>query len=163
MPTPPRRNEFQLPEPEPLNPVPKSPSAFFLAIIPLPIAALIIGGIVLVVHGYPSRPLGEALAVPLPNLEQAQQEWTTAAPVASFATMTNAGKLPAVDNRQLLAPCDPDLYVTINGACWIPLALEKCPKGKAFEHEGKCYARALRAERVPQSGEPRASSVANPP
>ena len=112
-----------------------------------------------------------ALTIPMPHKQEAPtpaldaptplQEWTTA-DAGVLALRVVLGKLPPPDPRQRKAPCDPDLNVEINGYCWIPLAVEKCPKGKAFEHEGKCYAYSLESKRVPQSGEPRYPGVAEP-
>jgi hypothetical protein len=52
----------------------------------------------------------------------------------------------------------------INGVCWLRLDIRPpCPKDAeayAFEHEGKCYAYALRAERPKQSGDPQLVNVA---
>jgi hypothetical protein len=76
--------------------------------------------------------------------------------------ITRAALPPPVDN-QLRAPCDPDVEEEINGYCWTPLGKTKCPPLKAFEHNGKCYRRVLRVERIPQSGEVRAGNVAGEP
>lgn len=74
------------------------------------------------------------------------------------------GALPRPDPRQRKPPCDPDLEKEANGYCWIGLAVTPpCPKGKAWEYEGRCYAYALKVERTPSSGEPHPSNVAGEP
>lgn len=87
------------------------------------------------------------------------QEWATDT-VPHFLSSSIAGVLPAPDPRQRKPPCDPDMERAIEGACWIPVDVKPCPKGKAFEHDGQCYARALNPARTPTSGEPRPSNVA---
>lgn len=92
----------------------------------------------------------------------AAQEFTTDAAPSRFANVF-LGELPATDDpRQYRAPCESEFYVELKGKCWIPLDIKPCPKGRAWEHEGKCYVRALRAERTPTSGEPQRANIAGP-
>jgi hypothetical protein len=93
--------------------------------------------------------------------EPVPQVWATdTAPSFGMLARTLPGKLPPADPRQRRPPCDPDMEEAIDGVCWVPLALAHCPveKGKAFEHNGKCYGRALQPARVPSTGEPRQSA-----
>jgi len=90
------------------------------------------------------------------------QQWATDT-VPHFISSSITGALPAPDPRQRKPPCDPDMERAIEGSCWIPVDVKPCPKGKAWEHEGQCYARALNAARLPSSGEFRPSNVAGEP
>lgn len=106
-----------------------------------------------------TRPLAAPGPSPLPH-PQVPLQVSTYAPLA--LAVTALGRLPPGVETQRKPPCDPDAEEAIGGWCWIPLDVEKCPveKGKAFEHEGKCYLRALRAERPPTTGEPTRLPVA---
>lgn len=98
---------------------------------------------------------------PLPRPEMPLQQST----YAPFQLAVNPlGRLPEGIETQRKPPCDPDAEEAIGGWCWIPLDVDTCPveKRKAFEHNGKCYLRALRAERPPTTGEPRPMPVAAP-
>lgn len=126
----------------------------------VPIAAVAL----LVLGAVPSLLYALTPRLPPPS-EELTQDWTsdTSQPLR-FAAMA-LGKLPPDDDRrQLRAPCDTDMYVEMDGRCWLPLALDPCPNKKgAFQHEGKCYARALKAQGIPTSGEqPRPLGVADP-
>jgi hypothetical protein len=89
--------------------------------------------------------------------------WTTdAAGAMPLVSILIPGKLPPPDPRQRRPPCDPDLHVEMEKACWVPLDVKPCPAGKAVMHEGRCFAPAMRAERTPTTGEPRAPTVASP-
>lgn len=87
--------------------------------------------------------------------------------LGSLATAAIA-ELPVAIHSQRVPPCDPDLERPIRGACWVPVDVEPCPRGKAYVHDngpgadGKCYARAMKAARSPTSGDPRSGSVADP-
>lgn len=103
---------------------------------------------------------------PLPVGPQAplQRGTTSAMDVLPFIGRAALAKLPPPAPNQLKAPCDPDLEEEINGYCWTPLAVERCPPEKAcWTHNGKFYQRVLRVQRVPQSGEVRAGNVAGEP
>jgi hypothetical protein len=94
-----------------------------------------------------------------------EQRWTAGPGVASMAMDVVRGALPAPDPRQRKAPCDPDVEREVGGYCWVPIAVWPCPKGKTWEHAGKCYQRALRVEKLPRdptSGEGRPLGVADP-
>lgn len=130
----------------------------------LGIAALVILAIILAIA--PSKktapPPPEAFEVPVPL-----QEATTAADAGAMAWRVVPGTLPVPDTRQLKAEgCRKALgqYV-INGVCWQQLPVPPpCPRSDgAFEHDDhRCYVPVLRAERAPQSGEPRPRGVAEP-
>lgn len=143
------------PEPQPLSLTIRD-----LALkVPTVVALLAIAGVLGLATSSAYR-----LAVPEapPPLEQ---QWTGGS--GNVATMTAdvvRRTLPDPDPRQRRPPCDPDVgEEAINGACWIRLSVEKCNTQKAFEHNGKCYWRALRPEplpRSPTSGEGRPVGVA---
>lgn len=90
------------------------------------------------------------------------------APVFAALATTATQELPMVIQGQALPPCEPDLERRLRDACWIPLDVSPCPKGKAFindkgpEADGKCYTRAMKAARSPTSGEPRPHAIADP-
>jgi hypothetical protein len=90
------------------------------------------------------------------------------APAFAALATTALQELPATIQGQALPPCEPDLERRLKDACWIPLDVSPCPKGKAFvndrgpEADGKCYARAMKAARSPTSGEPRPHAIADP-
>lgn len=109
-----------------------------------------------------SRRLPPTAPVPSPTSPPMDLQTSTYAPYP--LVMATLGRLPDGVDTQRKPPCDPDAEEAIGGWCWIPLAVEKCPtdKGKAFEHNGKCYLRALRAARSPTTGEPRPFPVAGP-
>lgn len=110
---------------------------------------------------------GDGLPVPSPARPQIElQGWT--ADVRSTQTMVSwiiPGALPPPDPRQRRPPCEPLIEAEIGGVCWTYLGI-KPPCGKAWQHEDKCYLRALEAvkmPRVPSTGEPRApAGVAAP-
>lgn len=89
--------------------------------------------------------------------------------VLTTASLLTVNELPPAIPLQRTPPnCDPDLERPIRGACWVPLDVTPCPKGKAYvndkgpEADGKCYARGMKAARPPTSGEPRPLGVADP-
>lgn len=109
-----------------------------------------------------------ATSIVAPDLEPG---WAVGARVPVFAALGTVAieELPAPSPRQRLKPnCDPDLERELRGACWVPVDVKPCPRGKAYlndkgpEADGKCYARGMRAEPVPTSGEPRSAGVADP-
>lgn len=95
-----------------------------------------------------------------------EQNFTAGAGMATFALASVRGALPPPDPRQKVAPCDTDVgEEEIGGVCWIRLAVDKCNAQKAYPHNGKCYWRALRPEKLPRnptSGEPRPLGIADP-
>lgn len=104
---------------------------------------------------------------PMP-LEPPPLGWTTdgaslAPPVIHALYL---GKLPPPDPRQRKAPCDTEMEVEIAGWCWVPIAKDPCPKGKAYAHDGGCFTPALRAEKLPPTpttGQPFPVTVAGEP
>lgn len=97
---------------------------------------------------------------PVPVGPQVELQASTAAAFPPVVAMLN--RLPDGVDTQRKPPCDPEMEHAIGGWCWIPLDTKPCPKGKAWEHEGRCYLRALRAARSPTTGEPRTVPVAAP-
>lgn len=108
-------------------------------------------------------PTGAGPVLPSP-LEPAVplQEWTVDAGTRPLLTSMVLKRLPPVDPRQRLAPCDKEMEVEMEGACWIPLDLDPCPEGKAIKHNGRCYGRALNASRPSTSGDVYPVNLANP-
>ena len=115
---------------------------------------------------------GRHAEAPAPLLEAVVAEVTPAIPLQEWSSDAGRidlsavllGKLPPMDPRQRKPPCRETIgEEAISGACWLRLDVRPpCPDGEAWEHKGKCYAFALRAERLPQSGEPRPVSIADP-
>jgi hypothetical protein len=151
----------------PKSPPPMRPLAVSIVVsrlhVIVPVAAVAALALVL------TPGLALLLLQPPPGLLEAprEQRWTAdTGNVASLAWAALRGVLPPPDPRQKRAPCDPEVgEEDIGGVCWIRLAVEKCPAGKAFPHNGKCYWRALRPEplpREPTSGDGRPLGVADP-
>lgn len=92
------------------------------------------------------------------------QEWTTAEAYDPLRWVI-LGSLPPPDPRQRKPPCRTTIgEEPIKGACWLRLDVRPpCPSGEAWEHDGKCYAYALRAEKSPQSGEVMRVNIASEP
>lgn len=97
--------------------------------------------------------------------------WAVDARGTALATLATAAlnELPPATPMQRVPPnCDPDLERPLRGACWVPVDVSPCPKGKAYvndkgpEADGKCYARGMKAARAPTSGEPRPHAIADP-
>lgn len=124
------------------------------------IASLVAAALVFaVVPGRRAAPSEPELDAPVPMQE--------ATPTADAGPIIHIvlGKLPPPGPNQLRSgQCDPEqAQVEINGGCW--LKTEKpppCPRGKLWEHEGRCWIPVAQAKPVPQSGEPRPRGVAGP-
>jgi hypothetical protein len=136
-----------------------------------------------------TAPVAVAIAlilVAVPRAMDAVKEWAAHVPASAPQLVTEPGvvsvrvpalaaigttalaELPAAIPGQAVPPCDPDLERPLRGACWIPVDVSPCPKGKAYvndkgpEADGKCYARGMKAARSPTSGEPRPHAIADP-
>ena len=157
--------------PKPLPPLtpPPDPVARFSVkdlqvSVPIVAFAFLVGGVVLLIR-YPGQPL----TVQQPPAE-ARPSFAVDlhSVVLASAAGAHAGALPEALPDQRKPPCDPDLERELRGACWLPMAVERCPPGKAFLNDqgpradGKCYTRSMRAARSPTSGEPRTGSIADP-
>jgi hypothetical protein len=116
----------------------------------------------------------EAWAAP-PATRAAPQDpdpgWAVDARGTAMAALASAmvNELPPASPMQRTPPnCDPDLERPLRGACWVPVDVSPCPKGKAYlndkgpEADGKCYARGMKAARSPTSGDPRPPAIADP-
>ena len=96
------------------------------------------------------------------------QEWTAAPDALPMLARVLPGTLPPPDPRQRKPPCRAGIgEQAINGYCWLQLAVgPPCPaEDGAYEHNGKCFAYVLRAEKAPStptSGEPQRANVAGP-
>lgn len=112
-------------------------------------------------------PKGNPLPTPLP-VPQIELQNTANARVPWTLARLALTKLPPAIDAQHKKPCELDMEREINGACWIPLDLHPCPKGKAWVNDGeggdgKCYARSMKFPIPPTSGDPDApSGVAAP-
>lgn len=112
--------------------------------------------------GVVTQPLVEALvadvAAPMP-----MQEWTTDAGSMMVLAAVLPGRLPEPDAKQK-RQCDRLLGEhELNGGCWMPTDVPPpCPEGRLWLHEDKCWRPIPKTARVPQSGEPRPVSIADP-
>jgi hypothetical protein len=136
----------------------------FVFTLPTVVALLCVAGLLGVPLGLAYRAgMGEAL--PSPAVEQ---RWTAGTgSVASLASWVVRGALPAPDPRQRRPPCASSIgEEAINGVCWLRLDIRppcpKDPEAYAWEHNGKCYAYALKPAGLPTSGEGRVPGVADP-
>lgn len=124
--------------------------------------SLVPAGVVLGAFAFALVP-GKA-AGPLEHTPPAAQAWAT--DTASVLTALGTwvpGTLPPPDPRQRKPPCDPDMELEAQGFCWVGLLVKPpCPEGKAYEHRGACYGRSIRPERLPTTGEPKPTPLANP-
>lgn len=97
-----------------------------------------------------------------------EQRWTAGTgAVASLSLAAVSGALPPADPRQRRPPCLERIgEEAFNGVCWLRLDVRppcpKDPEAYAWEHNGKCYAYALKAAGLPTSGEGRPLGVAEP-
>lgn len=156
----------------PKPPIPPPPQPLTLSIkdlklsLPLFAFALLVGGAVVLIR-YPDQP---HQAMQPPTNAEAPPAWAVDLSPTVLSSMRAAasGALPEPLEGQRRPPCDPDLERELRGACWIPVAVERCPPGKAFVNDsgpradGKCYSRSMQAARGPTSGEPRTGSIADP-
>lgn len=109
-------------------------------------------------------PTLEAGPVPLPVPQVPLQETT---PAGSLPVLAAAlpGSLPSPGpNQKRAGKCDQERsQVELAGGCWVktdhPLP---CPRGKQWEHEGRCWLPVAEAKPVPTSGEGRPLGVADP-
>jgi hypothetical protein len=159
--------------PKPLPPSPIKPLAVSIAVdrlrVVLPVAAVAL----LVIAVTPGALLlltqrTETAASARPD---AAPNWSINSTLPAFTALAQEalGALPPpIDGQRLPPACDPDLEREVKGACWVPVDVKPCPPGKAYVNDdgprpdGKCYARAMRAERTPTSGEVRHAGVAGP-
>lgn len=113
-------------------------------------------------------PTGNPLPVPTPTPQIELQNTANARAPWSFSRLA-FNKLPPATDAQHKKPCELDMEREIAGACWIPLDLKPCPKGKAWVHDGeggdgKCYARSMKFPADPNAGDPDAPyGIARPP
>lgn len=108
----------------------------------------------------PKVPPPTPLEAPVPLLET-----TPTTDAGAIAARFIPGKLPPPGPNQLRAgKCDPEQsHVEINGGCWVKTERPPpCPRGKQWEHEGRCWLPVAPAKQLPQSGEPRPRGVADP-
>lgn len=100
-------------------------------------------------------PTGNPFPVPSPASPQVPLQYTANSRAPWTIARTILTKLPSVISGQHRPPCSPDLEREIEDACWIPIDVKPCPKGKAWIHEGdgKCYLRAMKFPTAPNAGE----------
>lgn len=110
-------------------------------------------------------PTSSPSPTPNPARPPAIQEYTAGTDFIHVIGSAAKAKLPAPYPNQKKPPCEPYLEEDFEGFCWTYLGVKPpCPEGKAWERDGKCYQRALKAARVPSSGDPQLpGGVANPP
>lgn len=67
-------------------------------------------------------------------------------------------------NQKRAGTCDPEqAHVEIAGGCWVETKTPPpCPRGKQWEHDGRCWLPVAEAKPVPTTGEPRPLGVADP-
>lgn len=156
-------------KPPPLPPPLKHPAATLrikdLSLsVPLLAFALALGGAVLLIR-YPEQPPPRVAPA-----EDVTPAWAVDVRGAALSSVGRVvlGSLPEPLSRQRRPPCDPDLERELRGACWLPVAVDRCPRGKAYVNDegpladGRCYARSMQAAPEPTSGEPQRASVAGP-
>lgn len=134
--------------------------------LPLFAIALLVGGAVLLIR-YPeqSRRTVERTAA-----AEESMIWAVDLRPALLSSVGSAvtGALPSPLEGQRRPPCDQEVERELRGACWVPVAVDRCPKGKAFVNDegpasdGRCYIRSMQAARAPTSGDVQRASVADP-
>lgn len=101
---------------------------------------------------------------PLPAPQVPVLETTPAAAMPALAAML-PGRLPSPGpNQKRSGTCDPErAQVEINGGCWVETKTPPpCPRGKQWEHDGRCWLPVAEAKPVPTTGDPRTTGVADP-
>lgn len=145
--------------PAPLRPLAVSIVVERLKIV-LPLAALVVlavalsPGLALVLWPRPTMPTAHP---------PAREVATDAEAMFTMSRVVLTG-LPLLDNQKKAADCDPDrAQVAIDGGCWVKTDKPPpCPKGKLWEHEGKCWFPVAYGKPVPTSGELRSAGIAEP-
>lgn len=123
--------------------------------------ALVVAALVL--SAVPRRvlpPVSEPLEAPV----RMDEGWTAdagALPVLKAVL----SRIPPPGEMQKKGGCDPDLgEAELNGGCWMKTDVPTpCPRGKLWEHEGKCWRPIPKVVRAPTSGGGRAGGVAEEP
>jgi hypothetical protein len=118
------------------------------------IAVFIFGAALVAVSQKPPKARVEpSLEAPVPL-----QKWTT----ADAGTLV-LGAIPSPGPNQK-RKCDPDrAEQEINGGCWVETTTPPpCPRGKQWEHEGRCWLPVAEAKPVPTSGGSSSPGVADP-
>lgn len=105
------------------------------------------------------------LARPLVPQAAAAHEVATDGEVLFTMSRAVLNGLPVLENQKRAADCDPDrAQVVIDGGCWVKTDKPPpCPKGKLWEHEGKCWFPVAYGKPVPTTGEIRPGNVAGEP
>jgi hypothetical protein len=117
-------------------------------------------GLMVTPNPRPQRPPSTPLEVPVPLLES-----TPALTDGGIPLRLVLASIPPPGPNQLRAgQCDPDrAQKELNGGCWVKTETPPpCPRGKQWEHEGRCWLPVAPAKPVPTSGEARPLGVAGP-
>jgi hypothetical protein len=134
--------------------------------IVLPVAAIV--AVMVGVSGVGIMFLEASIAPPAVDVQPGWQVDARGPVLASLGSSVLNELPPAVPLQRTPPNCDPDLERPLRGACWVPVDVSPCPKGKAYvndkgpEADGKCYARGMKAARSPTSGDPRPPAIADP-
>lgn len=125
-------------------------------------SAAVVGILALLV--LPSQLQSPGLPLPAPVPQVPLQAVSVGAVPHAFASVVQGGLPSPGPNQKRSGQCDGDqAQEEINGGCWV--ATNKpppCPRGKLWEHEGKCWTPVAVLPRVPTSGELRPTPVAEP-
>lgn len=135
-----------------------SSPAFVLVALALAAAPGLVGMLM------PRSPQETTAPVPLPVPQVPVLKTTPSAAMPALAAML-PGKLPSPGpNQKRSGTCDPErAQVEINGGCWVETKTPPpCPRGKQWEHEGRCWLPVADAKPVPTTGEPRPVGIADP-
>ena len=112
----------------------------------------------------PAQLNGPALPLPAPVPQVPLQAASVGAVPHAFASVVRGGLPPPGPNQKRTGQCDGDqAQEEINGGCWVATTKPPpCPRGKLWEHEGKCWTPVAVLPREPTSGEPHRVPVAEP-
>lgn len=111
-----------------------------------------------------SRSLPPSAPTPIPAPQVPLQESTPTGALPTLAAIL-PGKLPSPGpNQKRSGTCDPErAQVELSGGCWVETKTRPpCPRGKQWEHDGRCWLPVADAKPVPTTGEPRPFPVAGP-
>lgn len=112
----------------------------------------------------PSQLQSPGLPLPAPVPQVPLQTASVGAVPHVLASVTVGRLPPPGPNQKRSGQCDEEqAQVELNGGCWV--ATERpppCPRGKLWEHEGKCWTPVAVLPREPTSGDARYGNVAEP-
>jgi hypothetical protein len=102
--------------------------------------------------------------LPMPAPQVPMLETTPAAALPALAAIIPGGLPTPGPNQKRSGTCDPErAQIELSGGCWVATDTPPpCPRGKQWEHEGRCWLPVAEAKPVPTSGEPHRAGVADP-